>query len=106
MDYAVHEENRTAKQTNRNRRWFWPRVPTARRRWITSASKKMTSRRPVKGRCYCAPFLSLDPYMRGRMSDEPFYAPPVEPAALWLRWRYWVNALSRQTILITDHYQC
>ncbi len=70
------------QQTNRNRRWVWPRVPTARRRWITSASKKMTSRHPVKGRCYCEPFLSLDPYMRGRMSDEPSYAPPVEPGCV------------------------
>lgn len=25
----------------------------------------------------CTVFLSLDPYMRGRMSDEPSYAPPV-----------------------------
>ena len=27
-------------------------------------------------------YLSLDPYMRGRMSDEPSYAPPVELGAL------------------------
>jgi NADPH-dependent curcumin reductase len=27
-------------------------------------------------------FLSLDPYMRGRMSDEPSYAPPVEIGAV------------------------
>ena len=27
-------------------------------------------------------YLSLDPYMRGRMSDAPSYAPPVEVGAV------------------------
>ena len=27
-------------------------------------------------------YLSLDPYMRGRMSDEPSYSPPVEIGAV------------------------
>ena len=28
--------------------------------------------------CCCTVWLSLDPYMRGRMSDAPSYAPPAE----------------------------
>lgn len=58
---------------------FWPRVHMAHRFRRISVLKKMMSPHRVKDRCYCAQFICpLDPYMRGRMSDEPSYSPPVD----------------------------
>ena len=44
-------------------------------------------------------FLSLDPYMRGRMSDAPSYAPPVAMGAAMVGGReFWQARHSRWTI--------
>lgn len=45
-------------------------------------------------------WLSLDPYMRGRMSDAPSYSPPVEIGAVMVGERS--AGLSSQTIPISN----
>ena len=40
-------------------------------------SENFRSHTPDRARCCCARYGSLDPYMRGRMSDAPSYAKPV-----------------------------
>lgn len=86
------------QQTNRNRRWVLASRPHGAPQMDNFRLEEDDVATPGEGQVLLRTvFLSLDPYMRGRMSDEPSYAPP---AALWLAVR--LVALSRQTILITD----
>lgn len=89
------------QQTNRNRRWVLASRPHGAPQMDNFRLEEDDVATPGEGQVLLRTvFLSLDPYMRGRMSDEPSYAPPVELAALWLAVRS--VALSSQTILITD----
>ena len=57
---------------------FSPLVPRASPRQATSASRNIRCRRPGAGEVLLRTiWLSLDPYMRGRMSEGPSYAQPV-----------------------------
>lgn len=86
------------QHTNRNRRWVLASRPHGAPQMDNFRLEEDDIATPGEGQVLLRTvFLSLDPYMRGRMSDEPSYAPPVEPG-LAVR----SVALSRRTILITD----
>ena len=68
-----------------------PQVPTVNRRFVLAARpqgaptaqdlrlEEVAIPTPAEGQVLLRTlYLSLDPYMRGRMSDAPSYAPPVE----------------------------
>ncbi|EFU3287819.1 NADP-dependent oxidoreductase, partial [Salmonella enterica] len=83
MDYARHEENRMKQQTNRNRRWVLASRPHGAPQMDNFRLEEDDVATPGEGQVLLRTvFLSLDPYMRGRMSDEPSYAPPVEPGCV------------------------
>lgn len=89
------------QQTNRNRRWVLASRPHGAPQMDNFRLEEDDVATPGEGQVLLRTvFLSLDPYMRGRMSDEPLMRRLLNLAALWLAVRS--VALSRQTILITD----
>lgn len=89
------------QQTNRNRRWVLASRPHGAPQMDNFRLEEDDVATPGEGQVLLRTvFLSLDPYMRGRMSDEPHMRRLLNLAALWLAVRS--VALSRQTILITD----
>lgn len=66
------------QQTNRNRRWVLASRPHGAPVPENFRLEEDEVASPGEGRfaAHCLSF--LDPYMRGRMSDEPSYSPPVE----------------------------
>ena len=75
------------QQTNRNRRWVLASRPHGAPvpENFRLEEDEVASR--AKARFCCALFIfPLDPYMRGRMSDEPSYSPPVEVGGVMVRW--------------------
>lgn len=88
------------QQTNRNRRWVLASRPHGAPQMDNFRLEEDDVATPGEGQVLLRTvFLSLDPYMRGRMSDEPSYR-LLNLAALWLAVRS--VALSRRIILITD----
>ncbi|EAR5887398.1 hypothetical protein ES865_07075 [Salmonella enterica] len=73
------------QQTNRNRRWVLASRPHGAPQMDNFRLEEDDVATPGEGQVLLRTvFLSLDPYMRGRMSDEPSYAPPVEPGCVML----------------------
>ncbi|ELL8562067.1 NADP-dependent oxidoreductase, partial [Salmonella enterica] len=71
------------QQTNRNRRWVLASRPHGAPQMDNFRLEEDDVATPGEGQVLLRTvFLSLDPYMRGRMSDEPSYAPPVEPGCV------------------------
>ncbi|EBG5284250.1 NADP-dependent oxidoreductase [Salmonella enterica subsp. enterica] len=71
------------QQTNRNRRWVLASRPHGTPQMDNFRLEEDDVATPGEGQVLLRTvFLSLDPYMRGRMSDEPSYAPPVEPGCV------------------------
>ncbi|MDM3406485.1 NADP-dependent oxidoreductase [Citrobacter sp. Cb022] len=67
------------QQTNRNRRWVLASRPHGAPVPENFRLEDDEVATPGEGQVLLRTiFLSLDPYMRGRMSDEPSYSPPVE----------------------------
>ena len=68
-----------AQQTHRNRRWVLASRPHGAPVAENFRLEEDDVATPGEGQVLLRTiFLSLDPYMRGRMSDEPSYSPPVE----------------------------
>lgn len=89
------------QQTNRNRRWVLASRPHGAPQMDNFRLEEDDVATPGEGQVLLRTvFLSLDPYMRGRMSVNPLMRRLLNLAALWLAVRS--VALSRQTILITD----
>lgn len=89
------------QQTNRNRRWVLASRPHGAPQMDNFRLEEDDVATPGEGQVLLRTvFLSLDPYMRGRMSDEPLMRRLLNLAALWLAVRS--VALSRRIILITD----
>lgn len=71
------------QQTNRNRRWVLASRPHGAPQMDNFRLEEDDVATPGEGQVLLRTvFLSLDPYMRGRMSDEPSYTPPVEPGCV------------------------
>lgn len=67
------------QQTNRNRRWVLASRPHGAPVPENFRLEEDEVATPGEGQILLRTvYLSLDPYMRGRMSDEPSYSPPVE----------------------------
>ncbi|WP_270613070.1 NADP-dependent oxidoreductase [Citrobacter freundii] len=67
------------QQTNRNRRWVLASRPHGAPVPENFRLEEDEVASPGEGQVLLRTvYLSLDPYMRGRMSDEPSYSPPVE----------------------------
>ncbi len=67
------------QQTNRNRRWVLASRPHGAPVPENFRLEEDEVATPGEGQMLLRTvYLSLDPYMRGRMSDEPSYSPPVE----------------------------
>ncbi len=69
-------------QPQRHRRWVLASRPMVNRRQRISARKRAKCRRGPGQMLLRTVYLSLDPYMRGRMSDAPSYSPPVAIGAV------------------------
>ena len=68
-----------AQQTDRNRRWVLTSRPHGAPVVDNFRLEEDDVATPGEGQVLLRTlYLSLDPYMRGRMSDEPSYSPPVE----------------------------
>ena len=68
-----------AQQTQRNRRWVLASRPHGAPLAENFRLEEDDVATPGEGQILLRTiYLSLDPYMRGRMSDEPSYSPPVE----------------------------
>ena len=73
------EENIMGQQAYRNRRWVLASRPHGAPVESNFRMEEDDVATPGEGQVLLRTiFLSLDPYMRGRMSDEPSYSPPVE----------------------------
>lgn len=66
------------QQTNRNRRWVLASRPHGAPVPENFRLEEDEVATPGEGRVVAHRLSFLDPYMRGRMSDEPSYSPPVE----------------------------
>lgn len=72
-------ENIMGQQTHRNRRWVLASRPHGAPTASNFRLEENEVARPREGEVLLRTvYLSLDPYMRGRMSDEPSYSPPVD----------------------------
>jgi NADPH-dependent curcumin reductase CurA len=72
-----------AQTTDTNRRLVLAERPDGEPTAATLRLETAAIPTPVDGQMLLrTEFLSLDPYMRGRMSDAPSYAPPVEIGAV------------------------
>lgn len=73
------EENIMGQQAYRNHRWVLASRPHGAPVESNFRMEEDDVATPGEGQVLLRTiFLSLDPYMRGRMSDEPSYSPPVE----------------------------